>query len=109
MKMIHLFLTCACQNEADKIASALLEKRLVTCVKMMPSVTMFHWQGSVETAQEIILMMDSEENRYDEIEHEVRKIHSYTTFVLTAVEVKRFSSGVSDWMVESLQNQKKNQ
>ncbi len=35
MKILLLFLTCANQKEADTIATALLQKHLVACVKIM--------------------------------------------------------------------------
>ena len=103
MKILLLFLTCANQVEADVISSALLEKHLVVCVKMIPVMAKFIWDGSIDTANEILLVMDSEESKFNQVEQEIRKLHSYKTFVLTAIEVQRASSGVSDWVKESMQ------
>lgn len=102
MTMVHLFLTCAHLDEAKAIASRLLEKRLVACIKMIPVTSKFIWKGSVAETTEILLIMDSEESKFDAIEKEIRTIHSYTTFVLTATEIKKTSSGVSAWISESI-------
>ena len=103
MKMLLLFLTCANQAEADKISTSLLEKHLVACVKMMLISAKFLWEGKVDSSNEILLIMDSEESKFDQVEQEVRKLHSYKTFVLTATEVKTSSAGVADWIKESMQ------
>lgn len=101
--IVMLFLTCAHEEEAQKIATYLLEKKLIACAKMMPVSAAFLWQGSLDTAREILLLMDTSENKFDEIEREIRMLHSYTTFVLTAVEVKRASHGVVEWIGQSLE------
>ena len=98
--LLLLFLTCVNQAEADKISTALLEKRLVACVKMIPVSAKFLWQGSIDSANEILLIMDSEESKFNQVEQEIKKLHSYKTFVLTATEVKKASTGVVDWIKE---------
>ena len=102
MKLIVLFLTCANQAEADTIADALLKKKLVACVKIVPVSAKFLWQGAIDTAHEILLVMDSESSKFAVIEQEVRKHHSYKTFVLTAIEIANASDGVEKWIQESM-------
>lgn len=74
-----LYLTCANQGEADKIVQALLEKRLVVCVKKMPVNSDFLWQGKIDHSSEILLIMDSKEELFGEVEKEVKRLHSYDT------------------------------
>lgn len=102
MKIVMLFLTCAHQAEADKISTYLLENNLIACAKTMQISAKFQWQGSVDTTNEILLIMDTLESKFSEIERQLKKLHSYTTFVLTALEVTRVSSGVADWIKKSL-------
>ena len=98
----HAFLTCAHQAEADTIATILLEKQLIACAKTLPVNATFLWQGSLDSAKEVLLLMDTVESTFNAVEQEVRKLHSYTTFVLTALEVKMASAGVADWIKTSL-------
>ena len=104
MQLIQLSLTCANQEQANVITTALLEKRLVACVKMVPITAQLIWQGAIESSNEILLIMESEESKFDAIEQEVRKLHSYQTFVLTATRVTMASSGVVAWIQESMQS-----
>ena len=102
MKILILFLTCANQAEANTISHVLLEKRLVACVKMLPVTSQFLWQESVDNANEILLIMDTVDTQFERIEQEIRKVHSYQTFVLTAIEVIKSSAGVLQWVQETL-------
>ena len=102
MEMILLFLPCADDKEASKIAKMLLDNKLVACVKRIPIESAYFWQGKVKQDHETLLILESVEEKYDEIEEEVRKIHSYETFVLTAIPVVKYSEGVKEWLEESL-------
>lgn len=102
MKMGVLMLTCANQKEADKITKSLLEKKLVICSKSMPVSSSFLWKGKIESSDEILLLMDSVEENFEKINKEVRKLHSYETFVLTSLEVNQTTKEVEDWIKEEL-------
>jgi len=102
MKMILLFLACANQKEADKIVNALLKNHLIVCVKTMPVSSSFLWQGKKDTAKEVFLVMESVESKFKAIEKEVRRHHSYDTFVLVSIPVSQASTGVAKWMNQEL-------
>lgn len=102
MKMVLLFLPCVNNKEAEKISQSLLEKHLIVCAKKTPVSSTFFWKGEIDKANEILLIMESVEENYEEIEKEVRKLHSYETFVLSAISVIKYSKGVEDWLKEGL-------
>lgn len=97
-----LLLTCANEKEADKITHALLEKHLVVCIKKMPVSSSFLWKGKIGSAKEVLLLMESIESKFDKIENEVRKLHSYEAFVLVSLPVTKMSAGVANWIKENL-------
>ena len=101
MKLITLFLTCANRQEAKKIGSALLERKLAACVRATGVKSGFWWKGRIERGDEVQLIIESSEDKFDEIETAVRQIHSYDTFVLTAYPVIQASKGVEDWVKEA--------
>ena len=48
---IVVFSACSSQKEAEKIAEALVEKRLAACVNLIPTVqSIYRWRGAVERA-----------------------------------------------------------
>jgi periplasmic divalent cation tolerance protein len=100
--MVILYLTCANDREAKKIGNALLEARLVTCVRQSPVVSSYWWDGKINHDDEILLMMESLEDKFDSIEVIVTKLHSHDEYVLTAVPVLETTPGVEKWLNETL-------
>lgn len=101
-KMVLLYLTCANDDEAQKIARTLLEEKLIVCAKKVVVKINYLWKGKIESDGEVLLIMDSIEEKFGEIEKEVKKLHSYDTFVLLSTPVNRASKGVEKWIEESL-------
>lgn len=99
---IQLHLTCADTEEAANIATSLLDQRLIVCAKQMPVTSKSWWRGGVEEGEEIVLVMDSVEDLFTEIETEVARLHSYEVFVLQALPLVGLSVGAQAWVEENL-------
>jgi periplasmic divalent cation tolerance protein len=97
----QLWLTCADEAEADAISHILLEKKLVACVKQLPVSADFQWQDKIENGKEILLVMDSRKDLFDEVETEVARLHSYDIFVLQAIPITKISKKAEDWLNKS--------
>lgn len=102
MKTAIFYLTCANEWEAEEISDVLLSKKLVVCIKKTKVKSNFLFKGKVDEADEVLLIMDSIEEKFSAIEKEVRKIHSYDTFVLMATPIIKSSKGVREWIKEEL-------
>lgn len=45
-------------EEARRLAAALLERRLVACVNLVPGVeSLYEWEGRLETSQEVLMLI----------------------------------------------------
>lgn len=108
MNLITLFLTCADETEANKIIGSLLDQKLAVCVKQTDVKSNFLWKGKKEQGSEVLLVIDSTEEKFEEIEAAVKRIHSYDTFVLTAYPVAKASVGVREWVQKELNQNDKN-
>ena len=100
--MIILYLTCADNEEATKIGKALLEERLVACVRQSQVKSSYWWDGKTNHDDEVLLMMESKEEKFDAIKEKVTSLHSYDEFVLTAVPVLKTNPGVHKWLEDTL-------
>lgn len=98
MKLIIFYLTCADKTEADKIASVLLDKHLIACAKQIPVSSNFLWKGEIDHNDEVLLIMDSREDLFEQVEAEVAKLHSYETFVLQAITILKTSVAAVQWL-----------
>jgi len=88
---VELVLKCGSWQEAQQIADRLLEKQLVTCVEFLEIKSKYHWQKSVEEANEIKLVMESIAGNFKLVETEVAKIRSHDTFILQQVPLVNLS------------------
>ena len=98
---VELVLTCKSWQEAQKIADALLESRLVACVEFMEIQSKSLWEGSVGEVKEIKLIMESLADNFAKVEKEVAKLHSYDTFVLQQIPLTNLSSRARVWLEQT--------
>lgn len=101
--MIILYLTCANITEARLITDVLIEGKLVACVRRMSINSTYWWHGEINNDNEILLMMESIEDKYDAINAKVAALHSYDVYVLTALPVIKTTPGVEKWLREVIE------
>lgn len=102
-QFVELVLSCGSWQEAQKIADSLLEKKLVACVEFFETKSKYWWQGELDTANEVKMIMHSVEHLFDTIEAEVKRLHSYDTFVLKAIPVSHVSEDAKLWLKDTLE------
>jgi periplasmic divalent cation tolerance protein len=102
MKLSLYLLSCANIKEAQNIRRALLEKKLIVCGKINIVDTQNLWQGKIENGKEALLQMESRSSFYNKIFIEVKKLHSYNTFVLLQIPVTHTSKDVNSWLTSEL-------
>jgi periplasmic divalent cation tolerance protein len=73
---------------AQALARALVERRLAACVNLLPAVqSIYRWQGAVEEAAEVTLLIKTTAARYAELEQAIRALHPYELPEVIAVPV----------------------
>jgi len=102
---IEVILTCANTEEAQTIASSLLDKHLVACAEFASIESRFWWKGNIEEANEVRLTMLSLTSKFDTIYQQVKKIHSYDTPALRAVPISEVTEDTKVWLRESTSGQ----
>ena len=95
---VELVLTCGSWQEAQKIADHLLENRLVACVEFMEIKSKYWWEGKLDDAKEIKLIMETVAANFEKVEAAVGKLHSYETFVLQMIPLAKLSKGATTWL-----------
>jgi periplasmic divalent cation tolerance protein len=99
---VELVLTCGSWQEAQRIVDRLLKKKLIACAEFLPIKSKFAWHNKLEEAEEVKLIMFSLADYFTKVEAEVKKLHSYDTFVLKAVPVGYISKAAAVWLQEVL-------
>jgi len=100
---VQVLTTVESEEEAARVASTLLERRLAACVQVIgPIVSRYRWQGEVSEAREWQCLAKTEASRYAEVEAAIREIHSYDEPEIVATPIVAGSSGYLGWISESL-------
>lgn len=94
--------TCPDEAVAERIALALLEARLAACVNRLPAVvSSYRWQGGVESAQEVPLLIKTTRARYPELEAAIRELHPYELPEILAVPVVAGLGAYLRWVADA--------
>jgi periplasmic divalent cation tolerance protein len=92
--------TTASREEAEKLASSLVDARAAACVQIIPGIESFYsWEGRVARDAECLLLCKTTNARYPELEQAILSAHSYTTPEIIALPVERGSAGYLDWLL----------
>lgn len=94
--------TCSNAEEAEKIARALVEEQIAACVNLVPGVrSIYRWEGKIEDAQEILLVIKSRKHLVDQMLFRLRQLHSYTVPELVVLEVGEGNPDYLAWLADS--------
>lgn len=102
MDMILIYIPCTNPKEARKIGTYLLKHRLCACINIIPSMSSIcFWPPKtekLEEANEAILIVKTLDNKFTNIEKEVKTIHSSDTPCIIAIPVLHASKKYYEWV-----------
>src|SRR4051794_19390272 len=89
------------REAAVKLARGLVAKRLAACVNVLSGCTsVYRWDGAVEHADEVPVLIKTRASRYAEIEAAIRELHPYELPEVIAVPIVRGLPDYLDWVTE---------
>lgn len=84
---------------AEKLAHALVDARAAACVNVLaPCRSIYRWQGAVESAMEVPLLIKTTRAAYPRLEQIVRAEHPYALPELIAVPIQQGLPAYLDWL-----------
>ncbi len=103
-KYIQVVTTVASKAEGERIALALLEKRLVGCVQIVgPIESLYWWRGKIEQSQEWLCVAKTERKLFAQIEETIKALHSYEVPEILGVPIVEGSRDYLRWLEKQLQ------
>ena len=99
-----VLITCGSILEARRIASKVVRKRLAACANIVlgPVQSIYRGEGRVQGAREVQMLLKTSANRLDELEREVKRLHSYEVPELIALPVSAGSREYLAWLGASV-------
>lgn len=96
---IVVLITAANNAEATRLAEMLVASHLAACVQILPEMeSVYRWKGNIERAGEILILGKTLRSKFEQLEREVRIIHSYETPEIIALPIVEGSPAYLDWL-----------
>ena len=99
---IVVFVTCGSEEEALKIAHALVEERLAACANIVsPIRSIYRWEGKICDEKEWLLLIKTRQSLFEELAKRVKALHSYSVPEIIGLPITEGSSAYLNWIEEN--------
>jgi periplasmic divalent cation tolerance protein len=86
---------------ADRLAQALVERRLAACVNILaPCRSVYRWEGAVESAEEHPVLIKTTAQRYAAVEEAIRGLHPYEVPEIVALPLAAGLPAYLQWVAD---------
>ncbi len=100
---VQVVTTLASREDAEGLASHLVEQRLAACVQVSGPITSFYqWQGTLEKEQEYQVQIKSRLDLFQALAAEIKKNHPYETPEVVVLPIITGSDDYLRWLDKEL-------
>jgi len=85
---------------ATQITTTLLQDHLVACVQSHTVQSKYHWNGTLETNEEILLQMKTKASLFDEVKVQIEALHSYDVPEIIMTPILHGNESYLKWIDE---------
>jgi len=93
--VMMVYMTTGSEEDARKVSSHLLERRLIACANWFPIRSMYWWQGKIENEGEFGIIAKTTRSLADTLIEEARSVHSYD---VPCIEMMKVEGGNPDYL-----------
>jgi periplasmic divalent cation tolerance protein len=97
---VVVYITAGSPEEAATLARALVTERLAACVNRVPVESVYRWQGAIEEAAEVLLIVKTRRARLDALAARVQALHSYTVPEMVVLPIVAGWPPYLQWLVD---------
>jgi periplasmic divalent cation tolerance protein len=103
MTMVSVYAIFADAEEAERIGRTVVEERLAACINILaPCRSIYRWQGSTETAEEVPAILKTQDSTADALVQRIAGLHSYDTPCITVWPIDKALASYAQWVEESV-------
>jgi periplasmic divalent cation tolerance protein len=101
MEAIVVYITAPNEDEAARIAKAIVEERLAGCVNIVKGIrSIYSWQGKIEDDAEVLMIAKTQRHLFEPLKRRVKELHSYTVPEIIALPIIEGSEDYLNWLKE---------
>ena len=87
------------EEDAERLANGLLERRLVACVNVIPKVVSYYWwEGKIQADGEFLLVLKTGGECLEELKSVIPELHPYEVPELIALPIADGATPYLDWI-----------
>ena len=90
--------TAGSHEEARHLTDALLGERLAACVQILPIESRYHWDGEIQRADELLLLVKTTAARAAAVQDRIRALHSYAVPEILVLPIAGGLPVYLDWI-----------
>ncbi len=100
---VLLSTTAGASEEAERIATSLVEQRLAACVQIIPQVrSVYRWEDKIEQSDEWLCLVKTRRSLIQQVEAEISRLHSYDCPEVVVVPIDAASESYLHWLDSEL-------
>jgi periplasmic divalent cation tolerance protein len=99
MDAVDIWINCPDRETARALGERLVETRIAACANIHPEVeSIYHWQGAVERATEVPLLVKTVAAHFDAVAATARAMHPDTVPAIHAVRAAAVTADYLAWL-----------
>jgi periplasmic divalent cation tolerance protein len=92
------------EQQAVEISEELIERRLATCVNIVPCLrSIYRWKGKVCEDTEFLLLIKTPKRLFEQVSEAVREFHSYELPEILALPVEAAERHFQEWVLQMVE------
>jgi periplasmic divalent cation tolerance protein len=94
-----VYITAGSQQEALRVARALVEARLAACANVRDQITsLYWWEGKLQEDPEAVVIAKTRASLMDQLIAKVREVHSYDCPCVVALPIYEGHAEFLNWI-----------
>lgn len=95
--------TAGSADEAERIATALVEAQLAACVNIVSPITsVYRWKGAVHKEREWLLLIKTRASAFETVSKKIREQHSYDLPECIQIPIEVGTAEYLNWIAENV-------
>ena len=103
MTVVSVYAIFADAEEAERIGRQMVDERRAACINILgPCRSIYRWQGTVETADEVPAIFKTSRAMADSLIARIAELHSYDVPCVTVWPIDKLPVDYAEWIESSV-------
>ncbi len=100
---ILVYVTSPSEPEAFRIGESAVQDKFAACANVTQKISsIYWWEGVVQTSDEYVTILKTTKDKYAQLEHMIKKMHSYENPCIIMLDIKDGSKEFLNWISDTV-------